>query len=384
MKNTFINLFKKNKRLFQLAMVANLIKTSSFYKIDGSAKKFPKVIQLPITYNCNSRCVMCNIWKMDYSNEANIDEFANFMSDPIFKQVKSVGINGGEPSLKPNLPEYANEILKLPKIKGLNIISNGFSQKSLLKNLEEIYKLCREKGVIFHVSISIDGVGEIHNTIRGELNVFKKTTDTIDAIIKNQHKYCDSHDIGCTIVIQNIDYLIELDSFAKMKGYNIKYRLGIVNKRIGSKSLKDQYSVIDSSHRQSAKEFFHYQTSKSDNFQDKFKYFSIFYWLNANNPQRILGCAWKDDAITLDSMGKLYYCAVESESIGNLRNTNGETIFFNHDNIQYRKNIVENNCDNCIHDYNGKPYIIDLLIFLKHYIFERIWYKVYQIKLLWL
>ena len=370
--------------IFQLASVVNLLKNSSFSKIDGSTKKYPKVIQLPITYNCNSRCVMCNVWKMDHSNEANIDEFAKFMSDPIFKEVEAVGINGGEPSLVPNLSEYANEILKLPKIIDLNIISHGFSQKPLLKSLKEIYKLCCKKGVSFHVSISLDGVGEIHNTVRGKTNVFEKTTSTIDEIVNNQHKYCDTYDIGCTIVNQNIYYLIELDNFAKRKGYNIKYRLGIENKRIESYKLKDQYSVIDSPRRQNAKEFFHYQTSQAKNFQNKFKYFSIFYWLYAENPKRNLGCTWKNEGITLDSRGKLYYCAVASKSIGSLRKESGEKIFFDYDNIQYRKIIIKNSCDNCIHDYNGKPYIGDVLIFLKYYIFEKIWCKIYRIKLIWL
>jgi MoaA/NifB/PqqE/SkfB family radical SAM enzyme len=381
MKRQIVKYIKKNKKIFFVAKALRFLQQSTLWPINGGKKKYPKVLQLPITYKCNSKCVMCNIWQMDHSNEATAEEFAKFMKDNIFKNVEFVGINGGEPSLIPNLPEYVKEILKLPKIKGLNIISHGFSQKPLLKSLEKIYKMCRDKGVHFHVSISLDGVGEVHNTVRGKPNVFEKTVSTIDKIIQNQHKYCDSYDIGCTIVKQNINYLIELDSYAKSKNYNIKYRLGIDNKRIESDKLREQYSVIYSPLRQSAKEFFHYQMSQTKDLVNRFKYYSIFTWLNSKNPKRMLGCSWKDEGITLDSRGELYYCAVASDSIGSLRKEKGEKIFFDDKNIEYRKSIIQNSCDRCIHDYGGKPEFKYVWKFFIDILKDKFSMKIYEIKI---
>lgn len=379
-KKHLITIIKKSKNFFFIAKALRFLQTSSFSKIDGSKKKYPKVIQLPITYNCNSKCVMCNIWKMDHSGEATVEEFAKFMEDDIFKEVKAVGINGGEPSLVPNLYEYADEILKLPSLKALNIISHGFSPKPLFENLEKIYSACKAKGINFHVAISLDGVGEVHNTVRGKPNVFEKTTFTIDEIVANQSKYCDSYDIGCTIVNQNIDYLIELDTYVKSKNYNIKYRLGIDNKRIESDKLRDQYSVIYSPLRQSTKEFFHYQMSQTKDLENKFKYYSIFTWLNSETPKRMLGCIWKDEGITLDARGELYYCAVASDSIGTLRKEKGEKIFFDEKNIEYRKSIIKNSCDGCIHDYSGQTELKDVWKFLTDIFKNRFAMKMYEIK----
>jgi len=380
MKNKLVSILKKNKKLFLIAKALRFLQTSSLIKIDGSKKKYPKVIQLPITYNCNAKCVMCNIWQMDHSGEATVKEFEKFMQDDIFKEVEAVGINGGEPSLVPNLYEYADEILKLPSLKSLNIISHGFSPKPLFKQVEKIYTSCKERGINFHIAISLDGVEDIHNTVRGISGAFAKTTATIDEIIKNQYKYCDSYDVGCTIVNQNIDYLMELDTYAKSKNYNIKYRLGIENKRIESDKLRDQYSVIYSPLRQSAKEFFHYQTSQTKDLANRFKYYSIFSWLNSSVPKRMLGCAWKDEGITLDARGELYYCAVASESIGTLRKEKGEKIFFDDKNIDYRKNIIKNSCDGCIHDYNGKAEFKDIWKFLSDIIKKRFSMKIYELK----
>ncbi len=380
MKNKLIKIVKKNKKLYEGLKALRFLQTSSFSRIDGSKKKYPKVIQLPITYNCNSRCVMCNIWQMDHSGEATVEEFSKFMKDDIFKKVEAVGINGGEPSLVPNLHEYADEILKLPALKSLNIISHGFSPTPLFKNVEKIYSACKKRGISFHISISLDGVGKIHNTVRGKPKVFEKTTGTIDEIINNQYKYCDSYDIGCTIVKQNIDNLIELDTYAKSKNYNIKYRLGIDNKRIESDKLRDQYSVIYSPLRQSAQEFFHYQTFQAKDLANRFKYYAIFYWLNKKDPRRLLGCLWKDEGVTLDARGELYYCAVASDSIGSLRKSSGENIFFDEKNISYRKNIIKNSCDGCIHDYNGQAELKDVWIFLVNTLKNRFAMKIYEVK----
>jgi len=374
---------KQNKYLLLLFKALRLIQQSSLYKIDGSKKQYPKVIQLPLTYNCDSKCVMCNIWKMDHSHEADASEFSVFMQNDLFKEVESVGINGGEVSLIPNLVDYVEEILKLPSIKHLNIISNGFRKKVLLDSASKIYKHCQEKGVSFHIAISLDGVEKIHDDVRGVNNAFKKATSTIDDIIKNQHLYCDSYDIGCTVISQNVDYLIQLDSYAKEKKYNIKYRLGIENLRIESNKLVEQFSVVYNDERQAAMEFFHYKYSETtlSDLKVKFKYFSIFYWLKEATPRRLLGCHWKDEGVTLDSRGELYYCAVKSKSIGSLRAQSGEDIFFKTENITYRSSLVEDSCDSCIHDYHGKPALKDLIVFFKSLFMDRLTMKLYKLKL---
>lgn len=374
-------IIKKNQKLYKFLSLLHFLCLTQWRIVDGSKLKYPKVLQLPITYKCNSRCIMCNVWKMDCSKEMTVEEFSNFIKDSIFKKIEAVGINGGEPFLISDLPNYVDEILNLPNLKSINIISNGLSKTSLLKNLKEIYIACKKKDINFHVSISLDGIEKIHDVIRGIPNAFNKTIATINEIIKYQNKYCNSIDVGCTVVKQNVYHLIELDVFANKNGYKIKYRLGIENKRIGSDKIIDKFSIIhEPSLRQTAKEFFHSSMSKAKNWNERYKYFSIFYFLNSENPKRLLGCSWKDRDITMDSRGDLYYCAVASKKIGSLRENIGKKIFFNKNNIEYRKNIVKNYCDKCIHDYSGKIEFKNILIFLNYLLHERFCFKIYRIK----
>lgn len=336
---------------------------------------------------------MCNIWKMDHSNEMTLEEFASYLKDPIFKEVTSVGINGGEPSLIKNLPAYAEEICKLPSLTSLNIISHGFNDRKLKNALKEIYQVCKKYNKNFHISISLDGVEEVHNTVRGK-NVFRKTFPTILEITQNQSEYCDSFDMGCTIIKQNVDYLIELDTFLKLNNLDgkIKYRLGIDNKRIESDQIKDQYSVIFdkldsgySSVRQSAKEFLLGRMGIAKTINDMFKYFALFYWLNSPKPKRLLGCLWQEEGITMDARGKLFYCAVASDEIGDLRSgRSGEDIFFDPKNINHRKDILKNKCDDCIHDYAGKTHFSNIWIFIKYALHRRLAMRIYRLKGLFL
>lgn len=343
----------------------------------GLTKKYPIVIQLPITNNCNSKCVMCNVHKMNPTKEMSSDQFKKVLNSSLFKKVIAVGINGGEPTLNKNLIQYVDVILALPKIKSLNIISHGFNQKILLSKLEEIYTKCKKAKVLFHVSISLDGVGQVHNNIRG-LNVFNITAATIDEINNNKHKYCDSLDVGCTVIKQNVNHLNELSVYAESKNIDLRYRLGISNKRIESDKLLDDFSVLNNEYTQSALEFFYSQMGKEKSLSGKFKYFSIYYFLKSNEPKRLLGCLWQEDGVTLDHEGNIYYCAVESEKIGNLLSDNGESNFFLKENLQYRKTIIDSKCDNCIHDYPGVPTFINVLPFLKELFHRNFFTKKYK------
>ncbi|HEX2698123.1 MAG TPA: radical SAM protein, partial [Anaerolineales bacterium] len=63
----------------------------------------PVVLNLPITDNCNSRCVMCDVWKNKSSGELSAEELGRILCDPLFKHIEHVGVSGGEPTLRADL-----------------------------------------------------------------------------------------------------------------------------------------------------------------------------------------------------------------------------------------------------------------------------------------
>ena len=55
---------------------------------------------IAVTMNCNSRCVMCDIWKNEIEGEMAPGEYAKI---PV--SLKGINITGGEPFLREDLPE---------------------------------------------------------------------------------------------------------------------------------------------------------------------------------------------------------------------------------------------------------------------------------------
>lgn len=368
----FRDYLSRHNTLYQFLRLGRLFLYSNVFRINGGKKLKPSVLQLPLTYKCNSRCRMCNIWRQDCSGEVSLSEFSRMMRDELFSEVVGVGLNGGEPALINDLPKFVREVLKLPKLKSFNIITNGFVRTRFLYAVSEIYKMCKDEGVWFHLAVSLDGVNEVHDSVRNVPDAFVRATATISEILSNKASYCDSFDVACTIVKQNVCSLPELDAYCKLHNFPITYRLGIENARIGSDKIKSQYSVLDDPKlRQLAKEFFHAKMFESRDIHQKFKYFSIFYWMNASPPRRLLGCAWQEEGVTMDARGDLYYCAVASPKLGSLREESGSKIFFSSANMGHRKKILRDVCDSCIHDYSGKITISSLIEFIREIVRNR-------------
>jgi Fe-coproporphyrin III synthase len=130
-----------------------------------------KDIVIAVTYRCNSRCRMCNIWQTkDFSGEMALADFANL---PV--NLKNINLSGGEPFLRMDLPEIAAAIKKrCPKAR-ITISSNGFATEIILAKMKEIIKFDPE----ITVAISLDGVGKAHEEIRGIEGGFEKTMATL-------------------------------------------------------------------------------------------------------------------------------------------------------------------------------------------------------------
>jgi MoaA/NifB/PqqE/SkfB family radical SAM enzyme len=145
-------------------------KTNDTKNQPGDAR-MPVDAVVGITYNCNSRCVMCDIWKMDPQEQLTADDYLRLPTT-----LKDVNVSGGEPFLRKDIVDIVKNIrTRLPKAR-IVISSNGFSTKLIEKRLTEILKHVPD----IRVGISIDGMQEMHDKVRGIPNGFNKCMETID------------------------------------------------------------------------------------------------------------------------------------------------------------------------------------------------------------
>lgn len=340
---------------------------------------YPRVLQFPITGRCNSKCGTCSVPELAPDVDMTVERVREIMGNDLFKKLQSVGINGGEPSLVKELPEIADELLRLPKLKAIHMITNGMLTERILEITQAINASCKTKGVHFSLSVSLDGIEEIYWACRG-VSSFAKTIDTIKTVVANPGVYCSSFSAGCTISKYNVNHLAANDAYCQLHNIPVFYRLAVPNRRIHNLGYVDDFSVLgDDAMRRTAMEFFFGKVvDRNDrNWKQKFTYYAIFKYLEAKGHVRLADCFWQWRDATVDEEGNLYYCATESKSLGRLDGGNAREILHAKENLQYRKELIDEHCQHCIH-YAFGPNLrgaISFIGFFMHLVFFPVRYQ---------
>jgi MoaA/NifB/PqqE/SkfB family radical SAM enzyme len=175
-----------------------------------------------LTYKCNLRCVMCGLWgpqglcisKINSQEELSLDIWKKVVSD-LKKISPNIILFGGEPLIYKNWYEIAKYIRE--NNLRCHLPTNG----TLIKNnLEKITE------VITNVDFSLDGIGEIHEKIRGERGIFEKIIEGIVTLnkYKEEKKLSLPYlNICCTINHLNYSNISEIPEFFEKN--NIKINL---------------------------------------------------------------------------------------------------------------------------------------------------------------
>ena len=127
---------------------------------------WPPMLPVNITIvpspRCNSRCLTCNIWKK------SADEFTLEEWDRTFQSLGTspywFTISGGEPFLA-DIVAISQSLYKHCKPGIINIPTNSLLYKTTPEKIEKICNNCSDAQII--LNLSLDGVGEKHDRIRG-------------------------------------------------------------------------------------------------------------------------------------------------------------------------------------------------------------------------
>lgn len=341
-------------------------------------RRKPRIIQMPITSKCNSRCVTCNIWKEHDKTDINPNKLKKVLTDPFFSEVRSVGLNGGELTLVPNFLEILDAVFSLPKLKNIHLISNGLLPNKLLPLLEQVKKLCDERKIQIGFTLSVDGIGEIHEQVRGIPKCFERTQKILEEFKQNPNKYYSNGTIGCTLSQYNIYYVREMEAFFEDYPLDIEWHIAIPNKRIHTfYSAKDYYLIENEETRLLAAEFFFDKMCNAKSFK-KFRWFAQYYFLLHHGKGRLAQCNYRHRDVTIDENLFMYLCATASEKIGDLNIESVKQITRKKSFSKEEKNI-EAYCDQCIHYVYNNPTFKGLWIFFKYLLCNRFkWNKKFE------
>lgn len=309
----------------------------------------PRSAMINLTYWCNSRCVMCNIWQMKPKNELTLADWQEVMKDPIFNEVRNLTVSGGEPSL---FKDYVKAVKlfvdSMPRLRRLVINSNGFMPEKLVADMEQIATYCQSKGIKLAANVSIDGVSDVHDSLRRIKNGFDKCAKTVAGYKNLAEKYGFSVGVSSLILRQNVsrydDMRKWLDKTKTMGNFQI---VGFHDTY-----LKNAETEKDLSINSETKKTFLEVLEKIKNSKKPWDV-SRYYWddmisMYKEGTARTTPCSFLKDDFVVDSLGDVYYC-LSVKPIGNFlkeKRSVGE-IYYDSKNVNFRKNLVKGACKNC-------------------------------------
>ncbi len=312
-------------------------------------QRLPRVIQFPINDICNSRCQMCHIWQQKKSFEISPEQIRTLLKNPLFRKVQGVGINGGEPTLRKDIREVAESVaISLPSLKSLSLITNAIRGSQVKDAIDSIGGVCKIHHLHFDVMVSLDGIGKVHDRVRGMDGNFESAIEVLQ--YAKASKNVSSVRIGCTIIKENIFDVENVLHWALDQNIYARFRVGIPHQRLYVSDLKAPFQLND-------QELFHlanfldilYLTYEKNEARRHF-YRSLRDQMIYQKP-RTSGCVWKNAGVTLSSRGEFAYCAVQSKALGNVLQDDPNDLFWK--NSEHLQEIVRNKCASCLHDYDG-------------------------------
>jgi MoaA/NifB/PqqE/SkfB family radical SAM enzyme len=133
----------------------------------------PNYAEVRVTEGCNSRCVTCAAWKNSRVGELSTEEIMD-----AFRQLKEIGVkrirlSGGEPLIRSDIGILVKEC-RLLGFEEVYVATNGL----LLE--QRAWELV-ENGVN-HFGISLDGIKETNDAIRGVQGGFERVLSGVKAV----------------------------------------------------------------------------------------------------------------------------------------------------------------------------------------------------------
>ena len=300
-------------RLFLLAQRRML--SSAGYKIKRMLKRpvKPLFINFIVTYVCNSRCIMCDIWKKyDTGNKkynkspadeltvSDITYFAKrnkeFLSD-----LKSIGFTGGEAFLKKDIVEIIRGLHReLPRV-DVGVQTNGLLPEMIKARIKDILEFYPG----FKIAVSLDGIGNIHDEVRGIKDAYDKAIATI--------RYAKELGItgitcGMTLTPANFDKIKEVA--AKVESLGCEFSCFLAEN-------SDYFGTVDGKNKLNRRQL--------DAIAGQLKDFSYHYFMDnlrlqiSGKAKRTLPCYSGYTSYVIDPYGDLRPCILRDESFGNIK-----------------------------------------------------------------
>jgi MoaA/NifB/PqqE/SkfB family radical SAM enzyme len=306
----------------------------------------PLNITLSPSPRCNSRCLTCNIW-MKRENELTLEEWD--------KALASLGqapywftISGGEPFMYPHIVELAQLAYKHCRPGLINIPTNSLLS-SIPEKVEQIATTCPDSQLI--INLSLDGVGEKHDYIRGIPGNFEKFEERLIQLLELRERLPNlTIGIHSVVSVFSVGHLDELIAYADQSGAD-QFITEIAEPRVELDTVGLPITPAKEDYNAAIDRLIAYVESKQyrgvARITEAFRveYYKLVKRILEEEDQ-VIDCyaGWASAQIYAD--GTVWPCCVRADKLGNLRDHNYDfkEIWFGEAIQEVRRSIAAKEC----------------------------------------
>jgi radical SAM protein with 4Fe4S-binding SPASM domain len=286
-----------------------------------------------VTARCNARCVMCDMWKQGDGQEMPAEEYRRLPSS-----LRDINVSGGEPFLRHDLVEVAAAMHEACPQARIVISSNGLGVDVIRRTAPGLVEL----NIPLAVRISIDGLEETHDRLRGVPQGFSRATQALEIL---REAGIRDLGIGMTLVEDN---LAEVGCVYRLaNGWGVEFSLTLATgspiyfgqdkSRLRPRDSHELYNHLGAL---VASEYRRWQPKRWLR-----AWFDKGLLQYAVKGRRALPCDAGQGFFYLDPHGEVYCCHLLSHRLGNLRASDWESIWVSATAQEVRREIAE--CQGC-------------------------------------
>ena len=317
-------------------------------QVVGRFKPIPPVVLiLNVSYKCDSKCVMCNSWKLPYHDDLTTDDYRKAFASGLFRSIEYVGITGGEPTLRRDMVDLVRIMSdNMPRLRKMTLNTNGFVTERVVPVLEGIIDVANERDFLFGTRVSLDGVGDAHENIRRVWNAFDRSMKTVRAMQELQKKKFFNFGISFTFTSQNMDEGEKIYDFCKKEDLNVVFAIARYSElAFGNMDLVES-TELKSEDFPRLTEFFRERVRESGPLDGDALLYQAYAKMFSNGMRRTMPCPSMDQGVLLNPNGDLHYCE-NSPKIGNVRTDDPVESYYNPANLAQRQMVLDKICPSC-------------------------------------
>lgn len=307
----------------------------------------PLQVGFAVNNTCNTFCQMCNIWKTKPKSQLSLDQMSEIFSDPLFEHCVTVSLTGGEPTMRKDFGQIPLVLADaMPSLGRLAVTSNGYATDRILNDFSSFLPVLADRGVAFSANISIDGVGDVHNTIRNNKRAWGHLVDTLDGLAELRRQTPFNLVLACTLSRDNAADARNVLAFAQERDVYVIFRNAFTIARIDNLLDFDSFAP-NSEQLDELRGFYVHLLEQYDRSHARRSYYKMLLEMSSGQ-QRSTPCLYRKAGLFIDHLADMYVCTVFSDKIGNALQDDALEVYL--DSVLHREELAADACKGCSHD----------------------------------